>query len=437
MARSKNQDLADWMDHHQVTAVELAELVNDAMDQLTGRRGNVSERTVFRWLSGENRWPQDRQRLALENVTGLPATRLGFVPRGRQPAPTPAPPEDPVRRRAFITATTGTALALTAPNAAATPRTTARPTVGLADVQRLRDRLAGLYEQDDQNGGGPDLEEQANEEVRRTLGLQQNGSATGRVRGRLYALAATFTATAMWAAVDSGRLDDAQRYMEQAVTLAGLSGDGQVQHQTWRYAAMLADQRGRHADAIAAAEAAMVTAAHRRDPLYASLSSARLALATASAGDRTRALRALDRAASTFGRADLAQLRPASMGFYTLGELHGLTGITHYRLGRAADAEYYAHQCLAALRDDQHRNRAYYTAQAALAQLKQGDLEQATITAAAVMPPSGTVPTGRVPRLLGTFTSALNMKAPGAAITREWNERARARLTQPSEGDTQ
>lgn len=64
-------------------------------------------------------------------------------------------------------------------------------------------------------------------------------------------------------------------------------------------------------------------------------------------------------------------------------------------------------------------------------------MEQATITAAAVMPPSGTVPTGRVPRLLGTFTSALNMKAPGAAITREWNERARARLTQPSEGDTQ
>ncbi|MEV0988729.1 hypothetical protein [Streptomyces sp. NPDC049949] len=33
---------------------------------------------------------------------------------------------------------------------------------------------------------------------------------------------------------------EAQRYLEQAVTLAGLSGDGQVQHQTWRYAAMLA-----------------------------------------------------------------------------------------------------------------------------------------------------------------------------------------------------
>ncbi|MFE9098948.1 Tat pathway signal protein [Streptomyces sp. NPDC007264] len=437
MARSTNQALADWMDHHEVKVAELAELVNDAMEQLTGRRGNVSERTVFRWLSGENRWPQDRQRLALENVTGRTATRLGFVPRGRRPAPGTAPQEDPVRRRAFITATTGTALAVTAPNAAATPpRTAARPTVGLADVQRLRDRLAELYEEDDKNGGGQDLEEKANLEVRRTLGLQQNGSATGRVRSRLYALGAAFTATAMWAAVDSGRLNDAQRYMEQAVTLAGLSGDGQVQHQTWRYAAMLADQRGRHADAIAAAEAAMMTAVHRRDPLYASLSHARLALATASAGDHNRSLRALERAASAYGRADLAQLRPASMGFYTLGELHGLTGITHYRLGRADEAEFHAHQCLAALNPDQHRNRAYYTAQAALAQLSQGDLEQATVTASTVMPPPGTVPTGRVPRLLGTFTSALNMKAPGAAITQEWNERARD-LTRPSQGAAQ
>ncbi|MFI8092636.1 Tat pathway signal protein [Streptomyces sp. NPDC086080] len=427
MARSRNQSLADWMNHHQVTAVELAELVNDAMEQFTGRRGAVSERTVFRWLSGENRWPQDRQRLALENVTGCPANRLGFVPRGRRPAPAPAPQEVPVHRRAFITAATGTAFAVTALNVAATPqRAAARPTVGLGDVQRLRARLTELYEQDDKKGGDADLEEQANIEIRRTLGLQQNGSATGRVRSRLYALAAAFTATALWAAVDSGRLADAQRYMEQAVTLAGLSGDGQVQHQTWRYAAMLADQRGRHADAIAAAEAAMLTAPHRRDPLYTSLSHARLALAAASAGDRSRALRALDRAASAYDRADLAQPRPVSMGFYTHGELHGLTGITHYRLGRAEEAEFHAHQCLAALSTDQRRNGAYYTAQAALAQLGQGDLEQATATAITVIPPPGTVSTGRVPRLLGTFTSALNMKAPGAAITRQWNERARA-----------
>lgn len=51
------------------------------------------------------------------------------------------------------------------------------------------------------------------------------------------------------------------------------------------------------------------------------------------------------------------------MDFYTLGELHGLTGITHYRLGQGEQAEYHSHLCLAALRPEQHRNRAYYTAQ--------------------------------------------------------------------------
>ncbi|MQY13782.1 hypothetical protein SRB5_39360 [Streptomyces sp. RB5] len=429
MARSRNQTLADWMNRHQVTAVELAELVNDAMARLTGRRGVVCERTVFRWLSGENRWPQSRQRLALENVTGQPATRLGFVPRARGMASTRAAQEDPVRRRAFITASTGTVLAVTTTTAGAA----ARPTVGITDVQRLRERLAELGEEDDRQGGGPSLEERANRGARYALALQQSGNATSRVRSRLYSLAAAFTAAAMWACVDSGRLGAAQRYMEQALPLAGLSGDGQVQHQTWQFAAMLARQRDHHADGIAAAEAAILTSIHRRDPLYASLGHARLALATADAGHHTRALRALDRAASAYDRADLDLPRPASMGFFTLGELHGLTGITHYRLGRADEAEFHAHRCLAALSPDQHRNRAYYTAQLALAQLDQGDLEQATVTAAGVIPPPGTEPTGRVPRLLGTFASALNAKAPDAAITREWNERTRD-LPRPTPG---
>jgi hypothetical protein len=426
MARSRNQALQAWMSQHGVTAAKLAVLVNDAMGQFAGKTGSITERTVRRWLSGEFAWPRGRSRLALETVTGLPAARLGFVLQGHKPAPSArASQEAPVDRRAFVTATAGTALAVSTPNAVAAPRAAARPTVGHSDVQRLRNRLAELWAQDDKHGGGPELEELANREVQRTLGLQQNGAATGRVRSRLYALAASFTATAMWGAVDSGRLTDAQRYLEQAVTLAGLSGDGQVQHQTWRYAAMLADQRGRHADAIAAAEAAMLTVAHRRDPLYASLSHARLALAAASAGDRKRSLLALDRAANAFDRADPDAPRPASMDFYTLGEVHGLTGITHHRLGRPDEAEYHAHRCLASLRPDQHRNRAYYTAVAAIAQLSQGDVEQATATASAVVSPPGTTPTGRVPRLLGTFTSALNMKAPGAPVTREWNERAR------------
>jgi hypothetical protein len=187
---------------------------------------------------------------------------------------------------------------------------------------------------------------------------------------------------------------------------------------------MLAEQRGRYIDAVAASEAAMATGVHRGDPLYASLSHTSLALGSALAGDSVRALRALDRAASMFDRADLVLPRPASMSFYTEGELHGLTGITLYRLGQADRAEFHAHRCLAALRSDQHRNRVYYTVQLALAQLGQEDIDLASHTAADVWELADTSG-GRVPYLLRKFTAALNTRAPDAAATAEWNDRIR------------
>ncbi|ARZ67961.1 hypothetical protein SMD11_2310 [Streptomyces albireticuli] len=417
----ENVRLVTRMQARDMSQTELAEQINDAVEQLTGRRGDASDRTVRRYVSGETRWPQSRQRVALEAVFGCTAEELGFTPRAKRAqggaivaSDAQHPQEEPVHRRTFIAATTGTALA-----------GMALPTVGTADVRRLRGELDALWLLDDQEGGGPALEGRALTLSEQAMSLQRNGSATQRVRGRLYGLAAAFTATAMWAAVDSRRLDRAQRHMESAITLAGLSGDGQVQHQTWRYAAMLADQRGRPADALAAAEAAMSTGAHRRDALYASLSHARLALSLPGTGDHRRALRALDRAADAFSRADGFESRPASMGFFTRGELSGLTGITYLRLRQPDQAECYMHRCLTALRPDQHRNRAYYMAHMALAQLEQGDLEQACTTAAAAVPPRGSVGTGRTPHLLQVFTTGLNMRAAGSAVANEWNERAR------------
>ncbi|WP_228976697.1 Tat pathway signal protein [Streptomyces sp. DH12] len=423
MKREKNHRLQSWMIDHGLSANELAEQVNKAVRAFSGQSGKATERTVFRWLSGENRWPQTRFRKALEQVTGLPVADLGFVPTSRRETSVAAAlQEDPMRRRHFFTATTGTALALgaTGPAAAAS-----RPTVGLRDVEHLRTELSKLWQLDDQHGGSIALETRAAALAQRTLGLQRNGSAHQRIRSRLYALAAAFTAAAMWAAVDLRRMRDAQRYLDEAVKLAGLSGDGEVQHQTWRYAAMLATQRGDYTEAMAASEAAMSTHAHRTDPLYMSISHSRLALSAANAGEHTRARRALDRATTALDRADLNSARSASVAYYTRAELQGLTGIVHYRLGQPDHAEYHVHQCLAELREDQHRNRAYYTAQAALFQIAQGDLDQAVDTAATVIPPTDAA-SGRIHHLLGTFTSALNMKAPDARVTQDWNNRIRA-----------
>ncbi|MEU5066672.1 hypothetical protein AB0G95_21870 [Streptomyces virginiae] len=318
-------------------------------------------------------------------------------------------------RRTLFTATTAAALA------AATPAV-ARPTIGTADVDRLRRHVDRLVAMDDQDGGGPAIERLAVQLTAHALDVQQSSSATQRVRGRLYGLAAEFAAHALWAAVDAGQLDRAQQHLEKAVTLAGLSGDGQVQHQTWRYAAMLADQRGHRTDAIAAAEAAAATAAHRTDPAYASLSAMRLALALTMPGahDRTRALRAIDRATTAYDRADPHRVRPPSMAFYDRGEVSGLTGIALLRMGQPEQAEFHMHRALSSLRPDQARNRSYYTAQIALAQADQGEADQAVATAHRITPPPGSATTGRVHRLIGQFTDTLTRTAPGARATREW-----------------
>ncbi|GGO80162.1 hypothetical protein GCM10012280_01380 [Wenjunlia tyrosinilytica] len=109
-----------------VTAAELAEDVNDAILRLTGRRGEVGEHTVWRWLAGENQWPHERQRAALEQVTGCTAEALGFVRRGARVSP-PAHEEDPLRRRTFLAAA----------GAAAAIGTGPPQRVGTADVDRL------------------------------------------------------------------------------------------------------------------------------------------------------------------------------------------------------------------------------------------------------------------------------------------------------------
>ncbi|MFE3020870.1 hypothetical protein [Streptomyces sp. NPDC059256] len=321
-----------------------------------------------------------------------------------------------MKRRRFIAAGTGLAAGITS----------AAPfTLGATDVQRLQDDLGNLLRLDDQNGGGPELERRAVALSDHAVSLQTTGRATTRIRSRLYSLAASFRALALWAAIDSRRLDQAGRHMETAVTLAGLSRDGLVQHQVWRFASSLAIQRGNWIEATAANEAAALTSVHRRDPLYASLTNARLAV-TLAKQEPARARRALDRAELAFGRADLAAHRPVAMEFYTRSELDGLLGVAHLHLGEPEAAEARFHRSIAGLRPEQHRNRAYYTVHAAQAQLRQRDIEQACATAATVIPPPWSTESGRIPHMLGGFTKQLRVTAPDASITREWLHQIRA-----------
>lgn len=406
------------MHAHKVKVGELTSLVNAEIGKLTGRQGTVNDRHVFKLLRGEHRSPNTLLRTALERVTGLPAAALGFVPRGsKNSGPSPAPEDDPLYRRTFLAAATAAGAALTAPSAT-------QRRLGSADVDRMNAKLAALVSMDNKYGGTRELQQHAVALAAETVALQNSHTASARIRSELYGVAAAFTATAMWAAIDGRRLGEAEPYLNQAVTLASLADNRHVLFRVWGHAGIMYRHLGRPADAVAAGEAARATTITRSDPMYASLALARLATFHADTSDHRSALRAIDLAQAGFDRADPAKHRPPWMGFFDQAELDSLATFTCLRLGKWAEAERHAHRCLAGLRPDLERNRALTYANLALAQLGQGDIEPAVATAQKV--PSGVAGHGRVHMLLSTFTTRLTAMAPRSAAATVWLEHRRA-----------
>ncbi|UQA95701.1 XRE family transcriptional regulator [Streptomyces halobius] len=422
MAETRNEHLTAWMKDAGMSAAELADAVNEAIRDLTGRPGVTSERTVFRWKSGENRWPQARQRRALEAITGRTVADLGFVPRGKgttNPVPPTAPPEDPVHRRRFVGAATSTAAAV------AVPRITRPPRVGTSDVIRLRDSVENLVALDAERGGHTALERAALAGADEALGLQRR-STTQRVRQRLFAVSSDFVATAAWSLIDAGQLDAAGKHLDRALTLAGMAQDPDMTMQVWNLRAMLARQRKDYGEAIAAAQAAQATTVARRSPLHASLVCARTAIGLAHAGDHRAALRSLGRAEDALEKADLADPRAPWIAFYGPAELYSLTAIVRDVVGHPTEAEAAAYRALSALPETYRRNRAHTTARLALAQLHQGDAEQACATSADIFTiMDGDPLPGRMRQLLGDFQRDLFTLAPSAHVAHEWTDRYR------------
>ncbi|WP_371666421.1 Tat pathway signal protein [Streptomyces sp. NBC_00289] len=417
MPEARNDTFASWLHEHGVPVGELTSLVNTAISDLTGRYGTVHDRHIYKLLSGEHRSPNALMKAALHKVTGRTAAELGFVPRGKQNSDSPAPEDDPVYRRAFLAAATAAGASLTAPSAT-------QRRLGSADVDRMNAKLAAVVSMDNKYGGTAELQRHAAGLAEETVRLQNSHAASNRIRSELYGVAAAFTASAMWAAIDGRRLDEAEPYLNQAVTLAGLANNRHVLFRVWGHAGIMYRHLGRPADAIAAAEAARATSITRSDPLYASLALARLATFHADAGDERSALRSISLAQASYNRADQTKHRPPWMGFYDQAELDSLATFAHLRLMKWEDAERHAHRCLAALQPDLERNRALTHANLALAQLGQGDIEPAVTAARTV--PAGMVGHGRISMLLHKFTTQLTSVAPRSPETTAWLEHRKA-----------
>ncbi|MEO3972646.1 hypothetical protein [Streptomyces sp. CAU 1734] len=323
-----------------------------------------------------------------------------------------------MRRRVFITAATGTAVAVTAPAVGAQRR------VGFSDVERLRSRLTTLQLLENHQGGHTALEEGALAAAEEALTLQSQ-NATESVKRRLFGLAADFNTLAGWSCTDAGILDRAQTHLDRAMTLAGMARESAAQLRIWNNVALVATQRGDHGDAVIAGQAAQALTVSRRDPLFASLAHARTSVGYANVQDRQSALRSLGHAEDALARA-VAAPRPGWMDFYGPGEFFGLTASVHFHLGAPAEAERAAHRSLTAIPERFRRNRAMVTARMARAQLHQGDLEQSYETANRVLDlmDGATLPT-RMRTELGDYHRDLLELFPGTAQAHDWTEQVR------------
>ncbi|WP_327367978.1 XRE family transcriptional regulator [Streptomyces sp. NBC_01217] len=423
MDTTRNTVLEAWMTEHGYSSNSLAEAVNRAIERLTGRPGGLDGSSVRAWKAGRVVWPKSAARKALEGVTGLPAVALGFVPRSR-PSSAPVPPqqEDPDMKRRTLVGS----IAAAAAAAAAAPGTVSPRRIGMSDVNRLNKRFAEIIASDHRHGGQLGIEQRAAALAEEALNLQNAGSATQRVRSNLYASAAAFRSSAMWAAIDGRRYDVAKAHMREAQALAEMSGDQAIKFRIWSHAGTMYRHMGRPADALAANDVARNLHLTRRDPLFASLGLARQGAIHGTAQDRTGTRRAFEQAQDAMLRADPANYRPVWMlAFYDQAELDSLALSAHLALGDYSTAEYHAHRCLSALRPHMIRSRAITTTRLAHAQLAQGAPDAATATAMKV-PAEAATQHARVTRMLQEFGAALRATAPGTSTVQTWTEHTAA-----------
>ncbi|MFD1275787.1 hypothetical protein ACFQ51_41815 [Streptomyces kaempferi] len=279
---------------------------------------------------------------------------------------------------------------------------------------------------DRSRGGHEGLERAALAGAAEALGKQKLRT-TQRIRHRLFSVAADYTATAAWSAIDARHMDRASQLLGQALYLAGMAKDPIAEMRIWNSYAMLAHHRDEYAEAVDAAYAAQGTTIARRHPLYSSLAHARTAIGHSNLGDRQAALRSLGHAQDALGKAEMDEPKPSWVAFYGLAELLAMTAIVQDRIGDSAQSEAASHKALRTIPKEFRRNRALATARLALAQLHQRDVDQACSTAATVFPlMSGNPIPGRMRSLLGDYYRDLITLAPDARIAREWGDRYRS-----------
>ncbi|WP_241837723.1 hypothetical protein [Streptomyces sp. CB02115] len=364
----------------------LADEVNRISGRIFGRPGAATDRDVRRWTSGSVRWPTGRYLLPLAEIFDRPPEAMGFVPRGRTsrlpvpPAPARPGQEEPVKRRAFLTASTAASVALVL----RLEETPVRGRLTGADIDRVTAAVGRLDAHFTAIGGGA-LLTVATAYIGRLRDAADGCIYGPRVEQALHRALSGLYSTAGWAAYDSGDGTTSRLHHAAALQSGILAKDGYAQARAWSDLSLQARAEGRHREALTINRAALESRQVRQSPRIAALLHSRLAIGHARTGDHGACARSLLAAEKAHDRFDTTAPPPPWLRFLDAAEIAGLAAIAHRATGRLPDAERATAQALVLLGPSMHRSKAYYGVQLAELQLAQGDTASARTTAAKVV----------------------------------------------------
>jgi transcriptional regulator with XRE-family HTH domain len=262
---------------------------------------------------------------------------------------------------------------LTAPTmptaAAAGPRV-----VGLPDVETARQMLGVFRTLDNQYGGGQ-IRERLVRFLHHEVAELLQGRYDAATGSALLSVAAEATQLAGWATYDVGRHALAQRYMVQALQLAGAAGDRALGAEILAAMSHQAAYLRASGEAVDLARAAGRAAQDAGVDAITAEAAVLEAQGYAVSGDGAATASALDRAERLFDQAERAA-DPQWLGYFDEAYLAAKFGQTFTALGRGDLALRFAHRSLDM--DQRYaRGRAFNLALVARAHAYAGEVEEA------------------------------------------------------------
>ncbi|WP_405165017.1 hypothetical protein OG203_07860 [Nocardia sp. NBC_01499] len=420
---------------------EVAERVNAAYEQITGKPGCYDADKIRMLARGITRWPTHGYRLALEQAFGVTAAELGlYNPRAARAKPSQTGTDvhtdlvlgwggeevDEVQRRELLramavltAASPAIVAALNAEELERTIRAAASPhRVDAAVLENIQAILNQARLQDDLLG--------PQAAIRTTLTQVDIADAllngyTGPLEGRLKSLRSKVSTSAGWQLFDLGRRDFAKDHFEKARDLADEARDYAAAALALAEWAGMTEEVGRPIEAVDQAAGAESRATRSGDPLLRAHAAGIAALALAKSGPdyRADAHEALVRADSF--DVTIARTPEESLAYFcTPGHIARMRAKALRQLGdlpAAIDA------AMESLRLQAVRDRAASHILLGTIYVYAGDLEAGVVSILAGAEADADNASARLSGQLLDARSLVHIRAPGSAPARKLDAR--------------